>query len=132
MCGPPCVDAVTPAPITRRPKYTNGRRLHPSAWNPEVAVRATCPIAGGPQIARCRYRWLLVNWQLRWRTNVADANDLCLRGDRNCRNNQREQKPSSRAREPHVDPPVCPPWRKHGGRHLDTRVLPNIRWMVHS
>jgi hypothetical protein len=43
--------AAAPTPVTGSPEQTNGGRLNPRAWYPEVAFITISPVAGRPQIA---------------------------------------------------------------------------------
>src|SRR6516165_9066995 len=66
------IDAVVPAPVSRRPQQRRLRRQYPRARHPVIAgVVTPGPITGRPHIAGRRDRRLIVNRQ--WRRRDIDS-----------------------------------------------------------
>jgi hypothetical protein len=75
----PQVHAISPAPISGRPKQPNFRRKHPGSWNPVIAIGTPRPISRRPNITRSRAVGLHVDRERRWRSGDGDADaHLCL------------------------------------------------------
>src|SRR6516164_1860513 len=66
------IDAVVPAPVSRRPQQRRLRRQYPRARHPVIAgIVIPGPIAGRPDVPRRRDRRLIVNRQ--WRRRDIDS-----------------------------------------------------------
>ena len=66
------IDAVVPAPVSRRPQQRRLWRQYPRPRHPVIAsVVIPGPIARRPDVARCRDRRLVVSWQ--WRRRDVDS-----------------------------------------------------------
>jgi hypothetical protein len=66
------IDAVVPAPVSRRPQQLRFRRQYPRARHPVIAsIVIPGPIAGSPDVTRRRDRRLIVNRQ--WRRRDIDS-----------------------------------------------------------
>src|SRR4029077_5217173 len=61
----PDVNSIAPAPVAGGPKKADGRRQHPHARHPVVAVRPPSPVARRPDIARSWTEWLDIHRQRR-------------------------------------------------------------------
>src|SRR5213075_2715414 len=72
VAGVPEIEAV-PSPIPWSPEQADFRWLHPSARNPEVAVRTVSPIAWSPDVAGFRTDGLDIHWQRRRTNSNGDA-----------------------------------------------------------
>jgi hypothetical protein len=67
--------AVDPCPVRGRPEKANLRRKDPGPWHPEVIVIVVAPrpVAGSPDIAVTRAKWLLIDRQRRRPEGNRDA-----------------------------------------------------------
>src|ERR1700751_1410616 len=52
----PLEKSIRPAPVARGPEKPDGRRLHPGAGNPEVAIRTVAPVPRNPDVTGSRDR----------------------------------------------------------------------------
>ena len=64
----PEIAPVAPTPVTWRPKNPYSGSQHPGPGHPIIIIVAVSPIAGRPDIALPRAKWLFVHWQY-WRSN---------------------------------------------------------------
>jgi hypothetical protein len=96
------VVAALPAPVGGRPQRTLIGSGHPGTGNPEVAIVAPGPIAGGPQQVGLRAEWLFIDRQDRRRNTDTDPDgDLREQRGRNHRHKQSKQKQTCRAKQSH-------------------------------